>query len=163
MKKEQVNYRIDIGLLLSIKAAASRQGISYTQWITDACRDKLYPNKTSNESEANLYDKLYSNLSSVLYSKLYEGLYSILYSELVDTKTPKSFPNPTEGEDRNFIDRIKLDRELSKGLTNAQLARLLEKSPSTISRWSTGKRQPPDDFDWEFKPKLGKWYEKSND
>ncbi len=40
-ERTQINYRIEVGLLDAIKAAASSQGISYTNWIHDACQEKL--------------------------------------------------------------------------------------------------------------------------
>ena len=42
-------------------------------------------------------------------------------------------------------------------LTNAQLAREIGINPSTISRWSTGKRKPPEDLQYKFDPALKLW------
>jgi hypothetical protein len=39
--RTQVNFRIDTSLLEAIKQAAAEQGISYTQFILDACKAKL--------------------------------------------------------------------------------------------------------------------------
>ncbi len=44
-----------------------------------------------------------------------------------------------------------------KQLTNAELARLLNVSSSTVSRWATKKRQPPKDLEWRYDPSLKKW------
>jgi len=39
--RTQVNFRIDTSLLEAIKQAAAERGISYTQFILDACQAKL--------------------------------------------------------------------------------------------------------------------------
>ncbi len=44
-----------------------------------------------------------------------------------------------------------------KQLTNAELARLLNVSSSTVSRWATKKHQPPLDLEWRYDPKIKKW------
>ena len=42
-------------------------------------------------------------------------------------------------------------------ITNAELARLLNVSPTTVSRWATQKRQPPENLEWRYNSKLKKW------
>lgn len=39
--RTQVNFRIDTSLLSAIKQAAAKRGISYTQFILDACKAEL--------------------------------------------------------------------------------------------------------------------------
>ncbi len=42
-------------------------------------------------------------------------------------------------------------------LTNAELARRINVSSSTVSRWANGKRQPPEDLEWGYNSELKKW------
>jgi hypothetical protein len=53
---------------------------------------------------------------------------------------------------------IPADLDTASGLSHAQLAKLLNKNSSTLSRWATGKRQIPSDIaaKWIFAD--GKWY-----
>ena len=41
MAKEQVNFRMEKELLGDIKRVAKEANISYTQWITEACQQRL--------------------------------------------------------------------------------------------------------------------------
>jgi len=41
MAKQQINFRIDPTLLQAIKSQAQKEGISYTQWIRNACISQL--------------------------------------------------------------------------------------------------------------------------
>ena len=50
-----------------------------------------------------------------------------------------------------------LETTLDEQLTNAELARLLGVSSSTVSRWATKKHQPPLDLEWRYDPSLKKW------
>ena len=43
MAKQQINFRIDPDLLAQIKDQAQKEGISYTQWIINACLSQLNP------------------------------------------------------------------------------------------------------------------------
>lgn len=45
-------------------------------------------------------------------------------------------------------------------LTSAELARLLKKNPSTISKWTTN---PPEDLKWKFDPTKKLWSEINSD
>lgn len=43
MAKQQINFRIDPSLLEQIREQAEKEGISYTQWIINACLSQLNP------------------------------------------------------------------------------------------------------------------------
>ena len=61
--------------------------------------------------------------------------------------------------DRN-IDKNPLAESLQQSneqITNAELARLMNVSPTTVSRWATQKRQPPENLEWRYNSKLKKW------
>ncbi len=50
-----------------------------------------------------------------------------------------------------------IEPTLDEQLTNAELARLLGVSSSTVSRWATKKRQPPKNLEWRYNSQLKKW------
>ncbi len=50
-----------------------------------------------------------------------------------------------------------IEPTLDEQLTNAELARLLGVSSSTVSRWATKKRQPPKNLEWRYDSQLKKW------
>ena len=50
-----------------------------------------------------------------------------------------------------------IESTLDEQLTNAELARLLGVSSSTVSRWATKKRELPKNLEWRYDPKLKKW------
>ena len=65
--------------------------------------------------------------------------------------------------DRN-IDKNPLAESLQQSneqITNAELARLLNVSPTTVSRWATQKRQLPKDLEWQYDSQLKKWIKKN--
>ena len=46
-------------------------------------------------------------------------------------------------------------------LTNAELARRMKVSPSTVSKWANRKSRPPKNLEWRYDPKLKKWVNKN--
>lgn len=46
------------------------------------------------------------------------------------------------------------------GLTHAELARQLKVSSSTVSRWGTGKRNPPENLNYYYDQEIKKWIKK---
>lgn len=50
-----------------------------------------------------------------------------------------------------------LQEESNEQLTHAELARRMNVSPATVSRWANGKRQPPLDLEWRYDAQLKKW------
>ncbi len=52
--RTQVNFRIDTELLEAIKQAAAERGISYTQFILDACKAELGREVTDTAASTNL-------------------------------------------------------------------------------------------------------------
>ncbi len=50
-----------------------------------------------------------------------------------------------------------IEPTLDEQLTNAELARLLGVSSSTVSRWATKKREPPKNLEWRYDSQLKKW------
>lgn len=89
--------------------------------------------------EFDLYiDKRFNNLES----KLQEQLTAL--TNVPSSNLPSVIPSDTLNQ-----------------LTSAELARLLKVNPATISRWSTGKRQPPTDINWIFNSTTKLWQPKS--
>jgi hypothetical protein len=84
----------------------------------------------------------------------------------VSTTTPNSpTSSPPLGakaaKTRSTPQAIPADLDTANGLSHAQLAKLLAKNTSTLSRWASGKRQIPSDIaaKWIFAD--GKWYPKT--
>ena len=50
-----------------------------------------------------------------------------------------------------------LQEQSNEQITNAELARRMKVSPSTVSKWANQKSQPPKNLEWEYDPKLKKW------
>ena len=50
-----------------------------------------------------------------------------------------------------------LQEQSNEQITNAELARRIKVSPSTVSKWANQKSRPPKKLEWEYDPKLKKW------
>ena len=48
-------------------------------------------------------------------------------------------------------------KQSNEQLTNAELARRMKVSPSTVSKWANQKYKPPQSLEWQYDPKLKKW------
>lgn len=108
--------------------------------------------------EFDLYtDKQLDNLEQKLKKQL-----EAFKSEFLTDKSNTS-PSITLNNTSSVIPKNSASVTLSDTprLTNAELARLLGVSPATVSRWSTGKRQPPKNLNWEFNPVTKKWNPKT--
>lgn len=128
MQTSQVNFRIDPKLLKDIKQAAKKNDQAYTQWIIDACKDKLGQKAYTLEEISQKLDQHENRLTQL------------------EQKT-----NPISPAGEN------LSQEVTDQLTNAELARKIGVAPSTVSRWATGKRQPPEDLKYKFDGHLKSW------
>ena len=94
-----------------------------------------YATKHDLEELANLMEDLRANLSRIK-------------QQLVNDK-------PIESNQK-----VKLS-ELDQGLTDAQLAKILNKSSSTVNRWRTKKRKAPEKVLEQWEAKNGRWYRKN--
>lgn len=134
MQKTQINFRIDLDLLEAIKTKAEEEGIPYTNWIVETCKEKLgYSN-----SNSNLYSEAENKLLEL--QKAFNELAKIVSDH---EKILNSAPKGTKEE--------------AEELTNAELARVLGIDPATCSRWATGKRKIPEDLEWMYDNQLKKW------
>jgi len=61
MAKQQINFRIDPALLDQIKDQAQKEGISYTQWIINACLSQLNP-----DSLVTLDDEMQASIDTTI-------------------------------------------------------------------------------------------------
>ena len=50
-----------------------------------------------------------------------------------------------------------LQEQSNEQITNAELARRIKVSPSTVSKWANQKSRPPKNLEWEYNSKLKKW------
>jgi hypothetical protein len=137
-KKDQINFRIDRQILREIKAAARKEGIPYTKWILDRCREALSADPSRPTPGGSL-----ENLPG--------------FQELVKRveRLEKAIElDPTVTEKKEPDDPARAD---PVGLTNSQLAGLLNVNRSTVSRWANGKRQVPENLGYSFDPSTKKW------
>jgi len=71
MAKQQINFRIDPSLLAQIKEQAEREGVSYTQWIINACLSQLNPDPLvtlDDEVQASIDTTIQYRNSNIQYS-----------------------------------------------------------------------------------------------
>jgi transcriptional regulator with XRE-family HTH domain len=139
MQSAQVNFRIDPKFLKDIKQAANKNNQTYTQWIIDACKEKLGQKGYTTEEISQRLDKLTNQVSQ----------HETRLTELEEKEDRKKNSPSHAGED--------LSQEVTNKLTNAQLAKNIGVNASTVSRWATGKRQPPEDLEYSFDPTLKLW------
>jgi ribosome-binding protein aMBF1 (putative translation factor) len=139
MQTAQINFRIDPKLLKDIKQAAKKNDQAYTQWIIDACKDKLGQKAYTLEEISQQLDQHKTQLSQ----------HETRLTQL-EQRTDGKKDSPTHTKEN-------LTQEITNKLTNAQLAKKIGVDPSTISRWATGKRQPPFDLEYSFDPTLKLW------
>ncbi len=80
----------------------------------------------------------------------------------LDTQLDTNIDNYLDTQLDTDIDKEKpltesLEQQLNEQLTNAELARRISVSPSTISKWANQKSNPPKDLEWRYDPKVKKW------
>lgn len=132
----------------------------------DRVAQERYPQKNDkrpNRSQVILdaIERLGESEKSDKYSQLEERIKNLEQWRESQTKqkaTPKLeriIPNSAQANKNQQMNEV-----TNAELTNAELARLLKLSPSTISRWANGKRQSPDDLAYRFDP-LSKLWKKS--
>ncbi len=133
--------------------------------------------------ETNVYTRIGETIDNYLDINLDKRIYNLNHQYLENNKQTDLDTNHEKNIDVNIdsnldnqqveqveveldtrIDKEELLEESKKEqsneqLTNAELARLLKVSPSTVSRWASGKNQPPNNLEWKYDPKLKKWIE----
>lgn len=71
--------------------------------------------------------------------------------ETLKSVTPSSTPR------KEKLTLVTDNNQNGQKLTNAELARLIEVRPSTVSRWATGKRATPKNLNYTFDTNLKRW------
>ena len=123
--------------------------------------------------ETNVYTRIGETIDNYLDINLDKRIYSLTHQYLENNQETDLDTNPERNIDVNIDNNldnkqleqveVELDNRIDKEeqsneqLTNAELARRIKVSPSTVSRWATGKNQPPTDLEWEYDPKVKKW------
>ncbi len=126
--------------------------------------------------ETNVYTRIGQTIDDYLDINLDKRIYNLTHQYLENSQETDLDTNPEKDIDANIDNNLynkqveKIEVELdnlidkeepleqsNKQLTNAELARLLNVSPSTVSRWASGKNQPPTNLEWEYDLKLKKW------
>lgn len=83
-------------------------------------------------------------------------------SELLNnslTELPNELPAESLAESLNESPAESPNNTL-ESFSNVQLSRLLGKNDSTLSRWATGKRKPPENFEYVYDSKTKRWFKK---
>ena len=131
--------------------------------------------------ETNVYTRIGETIDNYLDINLDKRIYNLTHQYLENNQETDLDTNPEKNIDVNIDNNldnkqveqveVELDNRIdtekpleeskkeqsNEQLTNAELARRIKVSPSTVSRWATGKNQPPTDLEWEYNPKLKKW------
>ena len=105
------------------------------------------------------------NIDTNLDNNLEQRIETYLEDNL-DNRIEQTVTNYLDKNLDSYIDK-NIDQELPKAeslqeesneqLTNAELARRMNVSPATVSRWANQKRQPPLDLEWRYDLSLRKW------
>ncbi len=116
MAKQQINFRIDPTLLQEIKNRARKEGISYTQWIINACVSQLTVDPVvtfEEEEDIDIYTPtaIHYSESNIQYSdstlqndiQVWEATEDSEYNETTIKKTVVTKPEETLQEQVNRL------------------------------------------------------------
>ena len=143
--------------------------------------DNNLEKRIENYLETNVYIRIGETIDNYLDINLDKRIYNLTHQYLennkengLDTNTEKDIDaNIDNNLDNEQVEQVEVELETvinkeepleefkkeqsNEQLTNAELARRIKVSPSTVSRWATGKSQPPKNLKWQYNPKLKKW------
>lgn len=160
-KNKLITVRIEAKKRDQFKEWVKEQNLDISGFLTaviEACLDgRLDKNLITNlnpQSDSIYIDKLDDRISD-LTNNLDKRIDKIekQVNELV-TRLDSRIDQCIDKEEDKVKDRKETKNEQ---LTNAELARLLNVSATTISRWANGKRQPPLNLEWQYDSQLKKW------
>ncbi len=160
-KNKLITVRIEAEKRDQFKEWVKEQNLDVSEFLTaviEACLDgqldkNLIPNLNP-QSDSICIDKL-DNRISELTNNLDKRIDKI--EEQVNKLITKLDSNIDKRIDR---EKEKVDDQqetTNQQLTHAELARRMNVSSSTVSRWANGKRQPPLNLEWRYDSKLKKW------
>ena len=164
-KDKLITIRIEAEKREQFKAWAKEQNLDVSEFLTtviQACLDEqLDKNLTPNPnppSESVCIDSLDQKINQLItrldkrIDKLEEQVNELIIK--LDKRIDKN-RNENINKQKAILDPLK--QPINEQLTNAELARLINVSPSTISRWVNQKSKLPLDLEWQYDPKLKKW------
>ncbi len=143
----------------------------------DTNLDNNLEKRIENYLETNVYTRIGETIDNYLDTNLDKRIYNLTRQYLEDNKENNLDTNlqnnidvnidsnldnkeveQVEVEQDNSIDKEEpLEESKKEQLTHAELARRMNMSSATVSRWANGKRQPPKNLEWKYDPKVKKW------
>ncbi|MGK7958200.1 MAG: helix-turn-helix domain-containing protein [Crocosphaera sp.] len=160
-KNKLITVRIEAEKRDQFKKWVKKQKLDVSEFLTiviEACLDgRIDENLITNlnpQSDSTCIDKL-NNRISELTNNLDKRIDKIeeQVNELV-TRLDNNIDKRIDKEKEKVDDQQETKNEQ---LTHAELARRMNVSPATISRWANGKRQLPLDLEWRYNSQLKKW------
>ena len=142
--------------------------------------DTTLNERIKNYLDANLEQRIEETVNNYLDANLEKHIYNVTLKYVDKEQDPDIETHPDnnidcsidKNIDKNQVEHLDVNIEacidkktLTESLqeqsypqiTNAELARLLNVSPTTVSRSATKKRQPPSKLEWRYDPSLKKW------
>ncbi len=160
-KDKLITVRIEAEKRDRFKEWVKKQNLDVSEFLTaviSACLDgRLDKNLITNlnpQSDSTCIDKL-DNRISELTNNLDKRIDKI--GEQVNGLVTKLDSNIDKRIDKKKEKVNDQQETTNEQLTHAELARRMNVSSSTVSRWANGKRQPPLDLEWRYDPSLKKW------
>ncbi len=160
-KDKLITVRIEADKREQFKQWVNNQNLDVSEFLTiiiQACLDgqldkNLIANLNSPSDSLNI-DKLDDKISE-LANNLDKRIDKVeaQISQLV-TRLDINIDKCIDIEQEEVDDQQEMTNE---ELTHAELARRINVSSSTVSRWANGKRQLPPDLQWQYDPQLKKW------
>ena len=144
---------------------SGKQKIKSTSFALDLALSKLMvidgylPEDYTLTNQDNLISILPSDMSRYATKKQLEILANLIEDLKADLlRIKQQLVNDKSLESK---EKVKFP-EPEQGLTDAQLAKILNKSPSTVNRWRTKKRKAPEEVLEQWEVKNARWYSKNN-
>ena len=160
-KNKLITVRIEAEKRDQFKKWVKKQKLDVSEFLTtviEACLDgRIDENLITNlnpQSDSIYIDKLDNRISELAKNidkridKIEEQV-----NELV-TKLDSNIDKRIDKEKQKVDDQQETTNE---ELTHAELARRINVSSSTVSRWANKKRQPPLNLEWRYNSQLKKW------
>ena len=160
-KNKLITVRIEAEKRDQFKDWVKEQNLDVSEFLTtviEACLDgqldkNLIP-KLNPQSDSACIDKLDDRISK-LTNNLDKRIDKI--EEQVNELVTRLDNNIDKRIDRKKEEIEDQQETITEQLTHAELARRINVSSSTVSRWANGKRQPPLNLEWRYDSQLKKW------
>lgn len=117
--------------------------------------------RIENYIDNNIDNRIEKLVNQYLDNNIDKYIYNVVNQSLDKDQKADTDTNLDNNIDNNIDKEESLEESLqqqsNEQLSHAELARRMNVSSSTVSRWATKKCQPPKNFEWRYDPKLKKW------